>query len=94
MRADRTFAARHCSVTDAMRHEAMFVDATLHVDPTDDNRFLLHETWHSHEDVVTVQIARPYRETWHAALPDLLNGERKMSVWQPVRSDRAATADS
>ncbi len=77
-------------VLDAMRHEAMFVGATLHADPENDNRFLLHETWQSHEDVLMVQLARPYRQEWHAALPELLNGERKISIWTPLRSDRAA----
>ncbi|MCB5201069.1 antibiotic biosynthesis monooxygenase [Neorhizobium sp. T786] len=75
-------------VLDAMRHEAMFVDAALHADPANDNRFLLHETWKSHEDVLTVQLARPYREAWHAALPDLLAGERKISMWQKLRDDQ------
>ncbi|CCF19844.1 conserved protein of unknown function [Pseudorhizobium banfieldiae] len=74
-------------VLDAMRHEAMFVYAALHADPENDTRFLLHETWQSHEDVLTVQLARPYREEWHAALPDLLAAERKISIWQPLRSD-------
>lgn len=76
-------------VLDAMRHEVMFEDATLHADPQNDNRFLLHETWRSHEDVLTVQLARPYREEWHAALPELLDGERRISMWQKLRSDRA-----
>ncbi|HEX5934830.1 MAG TPA: putative quinol monooxygenase [Pseudorhizobium sp.] len=76
-------------VLDAMRHEEMFMDATLHADPQNDNRFLLHETWRSHEDVLTVQLARPYREEWHAALPELLDGERRISLWQKLRSDRA-----
>lgn len=75
-------------VLDAMRHEAMFVNAALHADPENDTRFLLHETWQSHEDVLTVQLACPYREEWHAALPDLLAAERKISIWQPLRSDR------
>ena len=75
-------------VLDAMRHEAMFVNAALHADPENHTRFLLHETWQSHEDVLTVQLARPYREEWHAALPDLLAAERKISIWQPLRSDR------
>ena len=76
-------------VLDAMRHEEMFMDATLHADPQNDNRFLLHETWRSHEDVLSVQLARPYREEWHAALPELLDGERRISMWQKLRSDRA-----
>ena len=76
-------------VLDAMRHEEMFMDATLHADPQNENHFLLHETWRSHEDVLTVQLARPYREEWHAALPELLDGERRISMWQKLRSDRA-----
>jgi len=84
------FLALLNGVLDAMRHEATFVDATLHADPENKNRFLLHETWQSHEDVLAVQLARPYREEWHAALPDLLDGERRISIWQPLRSDRAA----
>lgn len=76
-------------VLDAMRHEEMFMDATLHADPQNENHFLLHETWRSHEDVLAVQLARPYREEWHAALPELLDGERRISMWQKLRSDRA-----
>jgi quinol monooxygenase YgiN len=74
-------------VLDAMRIEPMFITATLNADPNDPNHFLLHETWVSHEDVLSVQIARPYRNEWHAALPDLLVGERKISVWQPLQHD-------
>ena|SRR5690606_31157427 len=79
-------------VLDAMRHEAMFVDAALHADPENDNRFMLHETWKSHQDVLTVQLARPYRKAWHAALPDLLADERKISMWQKLRDDRTTLA--
>jgi quinol monooxygenase YgiN len=75
------------SVLDAMRNEPMFITATLNADPNDPNHFLLHETWVSHEDVLSVQIARPYRDEWHAALPDLLVGERKISVWYPLQHD-------
>jgi quinol monooxygenase YgiN len=77
-------------VLDAMRHEEMFVDAVLHADPADDNRFMLHETWQSHEDVLTAQLARPYRAAWHEALPNLLAAERKVSMWEKLRSDHVA----
>ncbi|WP_352230603.1 antibiotic biosynthesis monooxygenase [Rhizobium sp. CG4] len=76
-----------------MRHEEMFVDAALHADPADENRFMLHETWQSHEDVLTVQLARPYRAAWHEAQPELLAGERKISMWQKLRDDRACADD-
>jgi quinol monooxygenase YgiN len=74
-------------VLDAMRHESMFVSATLHSDPVDACRFLLHETWGDHQDVVDVQIKRPYRDDWHAALDKILAEPRDISVWEPLRSD-------
>lgn len=76
-------------VLDAMRHEPMFHQAVLHADPADENRMMLYETWEDHDDVLEVQVKRPYREAWHAALPELIEGERKISVWRPVRSDRS-----
>lgn len=76
-------------VLDAMRSESTFIDATLHVDPQEATHFLLHESWQEHQDVVDVQLARPYRDVWHAALPDLLERPRDVSMWTPLRSDRA-----
>lgn len=76
-------------VLDTMRSEANFRNATLHRDPVDDRRFLLHETWADHEDVLNVQLHRPYRAAWHAALPELLEAPRKVSVWEPMRADQA-----
>jgi quinol monooxygenase YgiN len=75
-------------VLDAMKHEPMYHEATLHRDPGSPNTFLLTETWESHEDVLAVQLKRPYREAWHMALPDLLEGEREIGVWEPIKSDR------
>ena len=75
-------------VLDAMREESMFVSATLHEDPADPNRFLLHEIWQDHQDVLEVQLSRPYRQAWHDALPELLDGPREVSVWAPIRTDR------
>ncbi|MDQ2703632.1 MAG: antibiotic biosynthesis monooxygenase [Pseudomonadota bacterium] len=74
-------------VLDAMRYETTFVNATLHGDPADPDRFLLHETWTDHQDVVDVQIKRAYRDAWHASLPELLVNPRDISVWQPLRTD-------
>lgn len=75
-------------VLDAMREESMFVSAMLHEDPADPNRFLLHEVWQDHQDVLDVQLSRPYRQAWHDALPDLLDGPREVSMWTPLRTDR------
>lgn len=76
-------------VLDAMRAEPNFHEAIFHRDPESEYRFMLHETWASHEDVLAVQMHRPYRQAWHAALPELLREPRDVTVWEPLRSDRA-----
>ena len=74
-------------VLDAMRHEATFVHASLHVDPQDENRFQLHETWTDRQDVLEVQLKRPYRDAWHAALDELLERPREIQIWSLLRAD-------
>jgi quinol monooxygenase YgiN len=82
------FLALLNGVLDAMRAAEGFIAATLHEDPQDTLHFLLHETWRDHDEVAGVELARPYRAAWHAALPDLLDAPRAISMWTPVRSDR------
>ncbi|MEI9421005.1 putative quinol monooxygenase [Mesorhizobium sp. Cs1299R1N1] len=77
-------------VLDAMRAEPMFHEAVLHRDPASENRFMLYETWESHEDVLTVQLHRPYRRAWHEALASVLEKDREIAIWEPMRSDRKA----
>lgn len=79
------------NVLRAMAHEANYRSATLHEDPVDPRRFLLHEVWADHDDVVEVQIHRPYRKDWHEALPELLDGDRHIEVWQPVAPSTSAS---
>lgn len=79
-------------VLDAMRGESAFREAILHRDPNDENRFMLYETWQSHQDVIDVQLKRPYRQRWHDALPRLLRQDRAITIWQPLRADRAVAA--
>lgn len=86
------FQALLNGVLDAMRLEATFIHAVLHRDPEDPCRFMLYETWADHEDVLAVQLHRPYRTEWHAALPELLAGPREVSMWQPIRADGAIGA--
>jgi quinol monooxygenase YgiN len=81
------FLALLSGVLDAMRNEPMFHRAILHQDPESTNRFMLYETWESHEDVLAVQLNRPYREAWHQALPELLSQPRDVSIWEPLRAD-------
>ncbi|MBC9206513.1 antibiotic biosynthesis monooxygenase [Roseomonas aerophila] len=86
------FQALLNGVLNAMRLEATFIHAVLHRDPEDPFRFMLYETWADHEDVLAVQLHRPYRTEWHAALPELLAGPREVSMWQPIRADGAIGA--
>jgi len=78
-------------VLDAMRSEPTFREAILSRDPEREDRFMLCETWESHAEVLEVQLARPYRSAWHEALPRVLRRERDVTIWQPLRSDRATT---
>ena len=78
-------------VLTAMAQEANYRSAMLHEDPNDPRHFLLHEVWADHEDVMHVQMHRPYRREWHAALPDLLDGERRIEVWRPVVASSSAS---
>ncbi len=80
-------------VLDAMRHEATYRSAMLHEDPNDSLRFLLHEVWADHDDVVNVQLGRPYRRDWHEALPDLLADDRRIGVWRPISPATTAPAE-
>jgi quinol monooxygenase YgiN len=77
-------------VLDAMRDEPMFHQAVLHRDPENEHRLMLYETWEDHDDVLTVQLQRPYRQEFHEALPALLTEPRDISIWHPVRADRGA----
>lgn len=81
------FLALLTGVLDAMRNELMFHQAFLHEDPGAPNRFMLLETWESHEDVLEVHLKRSYREAWHQALPELLSEPRDVSMWKPLRAD-------
>jgi len=82
------FLALLDGVLDAMRDEPMFHAAALSVDPDDENRLMLHETWEDHDDVLEIQLRRPYRQAFHAALPDVLATPRDVSIWRPRRADR------
>jgi quinol monooxygenase YgiN len=74
-------------VLDAMRHEATFVSAVLHQDPEDPTRFMLYETWADRDDLVEIQMKRPYRRSYEARLPEILREPRRAEVWRPLRGD-------
>ena len=82
------FLALLIGVLDAMRHESTFVEAMLHADPEDANKLMLYETWEDHDDVVNIQMHRPYRKAFHEALPTMLASPRDISIWRCLRADR------
>ncbi|MCZ0734483.1 putative quinol monooxygenase [Phreatobacter sp. AB_2022a] len=82
-----TFLALLAPVLDAMRAEASFINAVLHRDPTDPDRFMLYETWADAAELAEVEMRRAYRATYWQALPDLLREERGIAAWQPLRAD-------
>jgi quinol monooxygenase YgiN len=86
------FLALLCDLLDRMKQEPMYHEATLHRDPGSPNTFLLTETWEDHDDVVNVQLKRPYRQAWHAALPRILEAEREIGIWTPIKADRRPPA--
>jgi quinol monooxygenase YgiN len=81
-------------VLDAMRSEPMFHEAVLHRDPQSEHCFMLYETSESHEDVLNVQLQRPYSRAWHDSLPTLLQQERDITIWEPLRADRQSDSRS
>ncbi|MBS7705570.1 putative quinol monooxygenase [Chelatococcus asaccharovorans] len=86
------FLALLNDVLDAMRAETNFRNAVLHRDPANDAHFMLYETWANHQDVIDIELKRPYRAAWHAALPDLLQEPRRISMWEAIRSTTPAAA--
>jgi quinol monooxygenase YgiN len=81
-------------VLDAMRHEPTFIEAMLHADPDDANKLMLYETWADHDEVVNVQLLRPYRRAFHDALPLMLERPRDISIWHALRTDRRGALPS
>lgn len=76
-------------VLNAMRDEDTFVNAVLHQDPASDTTYMLYETWLDRQDVLNVQMHRPYRKAFWDTLPQLLTQPRQIQVWKPVRADLA-----
>lgn len=86
---EEEFLALLMPVLDAMRQEATFINAVLHRDPQDPCRFMLYETWADLDDLMQVQMHRPYRQEYWSRLPDLLREPREVRAWQPLRADFA-----
>ena len=81
------FQALLGDVLDAIRHEPTFINAILHRDAQDPAKVMLYETWADFDDVVNVQIGRPYRKIYWDRLPDLLEEPQQIETWYPTRGD-------
>ncbi|MBN8944187.1 MAG: antibiotic biosynthesis monooxygenase [Rhizobiales bacterium] len=90
--AAAAFLALLTPVLDAMRDEATFINAVLHQDGGDPDRFMLYETWADARELEDVQMARAYRTAYWQGLPDLLREPRQVAAWQPLRADFKAGA--
>ena len=55
-------------------------------------KFMLYETWFDLDDVLDVQIHRPYRQTYWTRLPSLLAETQKIETWYPIRTDMPKAA--
>lgn len=80
-------------VLDAMRLEETFHGSALVEDADDPCHLTLIETWEDRRDVLEVQLDRPYRQEWHAALPEILEVQRRISVWRPLRADGSLASE-
>lgn len=52
---------------------------------------MLYETWETHEHVLHIQLHRPFRRAWHEALATMLQHDRDITIWEPIRADRKST---
>jgi quinol monooxygenase YgiN len=84
---EETFLQLLHPVLTAMRDEPSFRNAVLHRDPSASNRYMLYESWADHDEVVQVQVHRSYRQAFWSALPGLLENDREVQVWAPMRGD-------
>lgn len=85
--AAAAFMALLTPVLDAMRHGPTFINAVLHPDGDDPDRFLLYETWADARDLEDMQMARAYRTAYWRELPGLLREPRRVAAWQPWCAD-------
>ncbi|PLC48740.1 antibiotic biosynthesis monooxygenase [Pollutimonas subterranea] len=86
---EETFLSLIEPVLNAMRNESTFRNAVLHRDPLKPNRFMLYESWSDANDVINTQIHRDYRQDFWAGLPGLLENDRDIQTWTPIRGDFA-----
>ena len=67
-------------VLDTMAHEPDFINAWVHEELNDPDTLVVYETWACSRDYFIVHhLAKPYRQEYEAALPELLSAERRIN---------------
>jgi len=74
-------------VLDNMAVEDTFVSCYLHKDPEDSTKFTVYEIWSepSMEAFFKNQITKEYRKKYEETLPEMLQGDRVITVLEPLK---------
>lgn len=83
-------------VLDQMAQEPDFVNTWAHEDLDDPHLLVMYETWAcSREHFIAHHLNKPYRQTYEAALPELLSGERRIVFLRQIAAyPERAVADA
>jgi quinol monooxygenase YgiN len=74
-------------VAETMAREPDFVNTWIHEDLNDPDTLVLYETWAcSRETFLSTHLARPYRQAYEAALPELLKAPRSIVFLKRLRA--------
>ena len=72
-------------VVESMSAEPDFINTWVHVDANAPDTLVLYETWAcSREYFMTHHLAKPYRQAYEAALPELLAQPRSIDFLSPI----------
>lgn len=75
-------------VVEAMSAEPDFINTWVHEDANAPDTLVLYETWAcSGDDFMANHLAKPYRQAYEAALPELLSQPRSIDFLNPIRSN-------
>jgi quinol monooxygenase YgiN len=75
------------NVLDNMAREPDFINTWVHEDLDDPDTLVLYETWAcSREHFIAHQLARPYRQEYEAALPELLSARRRIDFLKGLKA--------
>lgn len=74
-------------VIDEMRHEKTFVGSSLCHDPQTEGRFFVFEVWRDREEFFSVQVNRPYRDSYSRRILEIQAEDRELAEFYQIRAD-------